>query len=100
MLDGKMFFGVTGTPRRNIAFVNRAFADADPVPFTFAKRTTKSLILTLSFVPLEPGVDHSRHGETVFSKTESDVNIDAGRRYPLFSEVATRTARPMTCWNV
>jgi hypothetical protein len=45
MFDGKIFFGVTGTPRRNIAFVNRAFADAEPVPLTFAKRTTKSLIL-------------------------------------------------------
>src|SRR5205823_2545048 len=47
MFDGKMFFGVTGTPIRNTALVNSAFADAEPVPFTFAKRTTKSLILLL-----------------------------------------------------
>ena len=47
MFDGKIFFGVTGTPIRKTAFVNRAFADAEPVPFTFAKRTTKSLILLL-----------------------------------------------------
>ena len=29
MLDGKIFFGVTGTPRRNIALVKSAFADAE-----------------------------------------------------------------------
>ena len=50
MLDGKIFFGVTGTPRRNIALVKSALADAEPVPLTFAKRTTKSLILIVSEV--------------------------------------------------
>jgi hypothetical protein len=43
MLDGKIFFGVTGTPILKIALVKSAFAEAEPVPFTFAKRTTKSL---------------------------------------------------------
>jgi hypothetical protein len=50
MFEGKIFFGVTGIPILNIALVKSAFADADPVPFTFAKRTTKSL--TLSFPTL------------------------------------------------
>ncbi len=45
MFDGKMFFGVTGTPILKIAFVNSAFADAEPVPFTFANLITKSLII-------------------------------------------------------
>jgi hypothetical protein len=43
MLDGNMFFGVTGTPILNTALVNKAFADAEPVPFTLANLTTKSL---------------------------------------------------------
>jgi hypothetical protein len=47
MFEGKMFFGVTGTPIRYTAFVNKAFADAEPVPFTFAKRTTKSFTAIL-----------------------------------------------------
>jgi hypothetical protein len=46
MFDGKIFFAVTGTPIRNTALVNSAFADAEPVPFTFAKRTTKSFIFS------------------------------------------------------
>lgn len=45
MFDGKIFFGVAGTPIRNTARVKSAFAEAEPVPFTLAKRTTKSLIL-------------------------------------------------------
>ena len=48
MFDGKIFFGVTGTPIRNTALVNSAFADAEPVPFTFANLITKSFI----FMPL------------------------------------------------
>src|SRR4051812_10565813 len=47
MFDGKIFFGVTGTPSRKMAFVKSAFADAEPVPFTFANRTTKSFTLWL-----------------------------------------------------
>ena len=44
MFDGNIFFGVTGTPIRKTALVNKALADADPVPFTFANLTTKSFI--------------------------------------------------------
>ena len=51
MLDGKMFFGVTGTPIRKIALVNKALADAEPVPLTFANLTTKSFI----FIQIIPG---------------------------------------------
>jgi hypothetical protein len=47
MFDGNMFFGVTGTPMRKTALVNKALADAEPVPLTFANRTTKSFILIL-----------------------------------------------------
>ena len=45
MFEGKIFFGVTGTPIRKTAFVKSAFALAEPVPLTLAKRITKSLVL-------------------------------------------------------
>src|SRR3954468_23812059 len=45
ILEGKIFFGVTGIPILKIAFVNKKFALADPVPFTLAKRITKSFTL-------------------------------------------------------
>jgi hypothetical protein len=48
-----MFFGVTGTPIRKIAFVKNALADAEPVPLTFANLTTKSLILIFDAVSFE-----------------------------------------------
>jgi hypothetical protein len=44
MLEGKIFLGVTGIPILKIAFVNKKLALAEPVPFTLAKRITKSLI--------------------------------------------------------
>ena len=43
LFDGKMFFGVTGMSIRNTALVNKALADAEPVPLTLANLTTKSL---------------------------------------------------------
>src|SRR5258708_23201141 len=43
MFDGKMFFGLTGTPMRNTVFANMVFALADPEPFTVANLQTKSL---------------------------------------------------------
>jgi hypothetical protein len=46
MLEGKIFFAVTGIPIRKTALVNSAFADADPVPFTLANLTTKSFVLS------------------------------------------------------
>jgi hypothetical protein len=55
MFEGKIFFGVTGTPMRKIALVKSAFAEAEPVPFTFANLTTKSFILISGAVPFEPG---------------------------------------------
>lgn len=48
MFDGKIFFGVTGTPIRKTALVNSALADAEPVPLTLANLITKSLIFTYS----------------------------------------------------
>ena len=48
MFEGKIFFGVTKTPILKIAFANNKFAEAEPVPLTFAKRTTKSFILLRS----------------------------------------------------
>jgi hypothetical protein len=54
MFEGKMFFGVTGTPIRKIAFVKSALALADPVPLTLANLTTKSF--TLAFGTVRPSV--------------------------------------------
>jgi hypothetical protein len=42
MFDGKRFFPETGIPMRKIACMRRAFALADPVPFTFASLMAKS----------------------------------------------------------
>jgi hypothetical protein len=44
-LEGKIFLGVTGIPIRNMALAKRKLALAEPVPFTLAKRTTKSFTL-------------------------------------------------------
>src|SRR5919109_3455440 len=44
ILEGKMFFGETGTPMRNNVFANMVFALAEPEPLTVANLTTKSLI--------------------------------------------------------
>ena len=43
MFDGKRFFPVTGMPMRKIACMRRLLALADPVPFTLASFTAKSL---------------------------------------------------------
>ena len=55
MLDGKIFFGVTGIPIRKIALVKKALADAEPVPLTFAKRITKSFI-DISLLAIQPKI--------------------------------------------
>src|SRR5687768_10963265 len=42
MLEGNIFLADTGTPILKMDFANKVFALADPVPLTFANRTTKS----------------------------------------------------------
>src|SRR4051812_33392097 len=80
MLDGKIFFGVTGTPMRKTAFVNKAFADAEPVPLTFAKRITKSLIFiyfdlsnvrTVRVIPLSGKLGMTRQGVVTLRRSRS-----------------------------
>src|SRR5215470_12241025 len=44
MLEGKMFFGLTGMPMRNSVLAKMPLADAEPEPLTVANFTTKSLI--------------------------------------------------------
>src|SRR5829696_5315057 len=44
MLDGKMFFGLTGMPMRNSVLANMPLALAEPEPLTVANFTTKSLM--------------------------------------------------------
>src|SRR5262245_19648209 len=44
MLDGKMFFGLTGMPMRNRVLAKMPLALAEPDPFTVANFTTKSLM--------------------------------------------------------
>ncbi len=44
MFDGKRFLPVTGMPIRKIACIMRLFALADPVPFTLASLSAKSLM--------------------------------------------------------
>ena len=43
MFDGKRFFPETGIPMRKIVFMRSPFALAEPVPFTVAILTAKSL---------------------------------------------------------
>ena len=43
MFDGKMLRVAIGTPMRKSALATMPFALAEPEPFTFAKRMTKSL---------------------------------------------------------
>ena len=47
MFEGKMLRVATGMPIRNIDFANILFALAEPEPFTFAKRMTKSLYVVM-----------------------------------------------------
>ena len=47
MLEGKKFLPMTGMPIRKNDFMSRPFAEADPVPFTVAILTTKSLTKSL-----------------------------------------------------
>ncbi len=50
MLDGKIFFGATGTPIRKIALAKSALALAEPEPFTLANLITKSFtVMQLAF---------------------------------------------------
>jgi hypothetical protein len=48
MLDGKMFFGLTGMPMRNSVLAKMPLALAEPEPFTVANFTTKSLTPLMS----------------------------------------------------
>ena len=48
ILEGKIFFGVTGTPILKMALQKSKLALADPVPFTLANLTTKSFIFNFS----------------------------------------------------
>ena len=44
MLEGKMFFGLTGMPMRNSVLAKMPLALAEPEPLTVANFTTKSLM--------------------------------------------------------
>ena len=44
MLEGKMFFGLTGMPNRNRVLAKMLLALAEPEPFTVANFATKSLM--------------------------------------------------------
>lgn len=50
MFDGKMFLGLAATPIRSTDRANKAFAEAEPEPFTFANLTTKSLTAAMFFM--------------------------------------------------
>ena len=50
MLDGKIFFGLTGIPDLNIPFENIPFALAEPEPLTLANLITNSLIEDILFI--------------------------------------------------
>src|SRR5215470_2474306 len=44
MLEGKMFFGLTGMPMRNSVLAKMPLALAEPEPLTVANFTTRSLM--------------------------------------------------------
>src|SRR5262245_40625536 len=48
MLEGKMFFGLTGMPMRNSVLAKMPLAEAEPEPLTVANFTTKSLMPLIS----------------------------------------------------
>ena len=50
MLEGKIFFGLTGIPERKTPFANIWFALAEPDPFTLANLITKSFTDTIFFM--------------------------------------------------
>ena len=45
-----MFFGLIGTPMRNMALLNSLLALADPVPFTLANLMTNMLVMMSRFI--------------------------------------------------
>jgi hypothetical protein len=58
MLEGKMFFGLTGMPMRNRVLAKMPLALAEPEPLTVANFTTKSLIpLIYELASLRMGSD-------------------------------------------
>src|SRR5262245_9392030 len=56
MLEGKMFFGLTGIPMRNSVLAKMPLALAEPEPLTVANFTTKSLMPLISGVASCNGV--------------------------------------------
>ena len=63
MLDGKIFFGLTGIPDLNTPFANIWLALAEPEPLTFANFITKSFteLILLMNIPLLLGIENSAY---------------------------------------